>query len=209
MDLLRGLEMRILNDITEFVFVENDINGIKEVDVIFILGTSRCQLPELGGKLYKEGLSKWVLPSGKYSGKHNKFITKNVEGTKYDSFYETEWEFSKEVLVKNGVPDEAILKEDESTNTYENALFSKRTLDKNNLQIKKAIIVCQSFHARRVLMTYSVVFPNVELYVCPIDTQGISKDNWSEHEYGIKRVLGEVEKCGKYFSEYIKELQLT
>lgn len=39
--------MKILKDITEFIFVENDINQIKEVDVIFILGTSRYQLPEL------------------------------------------------------------------------------------------------------------------------------------------------------------------
>ncbi len=27
-----------------------------------------------------------------------------------------------------------------------------------------------------------------------------------EDEYGIKRVLGEVEKCGKYFSRYIIDL---
>ncbi|MEG1310914.1 MAG: YdcF family protein [Romboutsia sp.] len=200
--------MKILNDITEFIFVENDINDIKDVDVIFILGTSRYQLPELAGKLYKRGMAKWVLPSGKYSSKINKFAIKNVEGTKYNNFYETEWEFCKEVLVNNGVNPEAILKEDESTNTYENALFSKKTIDNADIEIKKAIIVCQSFHARRVLMTYSVVFPHTEFYVCPINTQGISKDNWFTHEYGIKRVLGEVEKCGKYFSGYIKELML-
>lgn len=201
--------MKMLNDITEFIFVENDINDIKGVDAIFILGTSKYQLPELAGKLYSQGLAKLVIPSGKYSSKFNKFAIKNVEGTRYDSFYETEWQFCREVLLKNGVPDESILKEDESTNTYENALFSKRTLDNNNYKINKAIIVCQSFHARRVLMTYNVVFPDVEFYVCPIDTQGISKDNWFKHEYGIKRVLGEVEKCGKYFSGYIKELLLN
>lgn len=27
-----------------------------------------------------------------------------------------------------------------------------------------------------------------------------------EDEHGIKRVLGEVKKCGKYFSGYIKDL---
>lgn len=198
--------MKILKDITEFIFIENDIDEVKDVDVIFILGTSRCELPELASNLYNKGVSKWVLPSGKYSSKLNKFASKNVENTKYDRTYETEWDFCKEVLVKNGVPEESILIENESTNTYENALFSKKSLDKKNLHIKNAIIVCQAFHARRVLMTYSVVFPDVEFYVCPIDTQGIAKDNWFEHEYGIKRVLGEVEKCGKYFSGYIKEM---
>ena len=48
--------------------------------------------------------------------------------------------------------------------------------------------------------------PNVDFYVCPIDTQGISKDNCFKNDYGIKCVLGEVEKCGKYFSGYLKEL---
>lgn len=201
--------MKILKDITEFIFVENDIDDIKEVDVIFILGTSRYQLPELAANLYKQGLAKYILPSGKYSSKLNKFATKNVNGTQYDNEYETEWKFCQDVLIKNGVPGEVILREEESTNTYENALFSKKSLDDKNLETKKAIIVCQSFHARRVLMTYSVVFPEVDFYICPIDTQGITKDNWFNHEYGIKRVMGEVERCGKYFNEYIKELLLS
>ena len=198
--------MRILEDITKFIFVEDNVKHIKKADVIFIPGSSRYQLPELAGKLYKKGLAKILLPAGKYSSKNNKFAVENVKGTSYEGHYETEWEFCREVLIKNGVPRELILKEDESTNTYENALFSKRILDKNNLKIKKAILVCKSFHARRVLMTYSVVFPYVDFYVCPIDTQGISRKNWFKSDYGIKRVLGEIEKCGKYFSGYLKEL---
>lgn len=198
--------MKILKDITEFIFVESDISTIEEVDIIFIPGSSKYQLPELVAELYKQGLSKLVIPAGKYSSKNNTFAIKNVKGTNYEGFYETDWGFCKEVLIKNGVPCEAILKEEESMNTYENALFSKKILEENHLEVNKAILVCQAFHARRALMTYSVVFPNIEFYVCPVITQGITKDNWFESEYGIKRVLGEVEKCGKYFSSYIKEL---
>lgn len=198
--------MKILKDITEFIFVESDISKIKEVDIIFIPGSSKYQLAELAAVLYKQELSKLVIPSGKYSSKNNAFAIKNVKGTNYEGFYETDWEFCKEVLMKNGVPYEAILKEERSTNTYENALFSKKVLEENQLEINKAILVCQAFHARRALMTYSVVFPNIEFYVCPVATEGITKDNWFESEYGIKRVLSEVEKCGKYFSSYIKEL---
>lgn len=198
--------MKILEDITEFIFVEDDISKIGKADIIFIPGSSKYQLPELAAKLYKQGLSKLVLPAGKYSSKNNAFTIKNVEGTDYEGFYKTEWEFCKEVLIKNGVPCEAILKEEESTHTYENALFSRKVIEEKQLEVNKAILVCQAFHARRVLMTYSVVFPDIEFYVCPVTTQGISRDNWFENEYGIKRVFGEVEKCGKYFSSYIKEL---
>ena len=198
--------MKTLEDITTFIFVEDDISKIGKADIIFIPGSSKYQLPELAAKLYKQGLSKLVLPAGKYSSKNTEFAIKNVEGTDYEGFYKTEWEFYKEVLIKNGVPYEVILKEEESTHTYENALFSRKVIEENQLEINKAILVCQAFHARRVLMTYSVVFPDIEFYVCPVNTQEITKDNWFESEYGIKRVLGEVEKCGKYFSSYIKEL---
>lgn len=198
--------MKILNDITEFIFVEDSVNEITDADIIFIPGSSKYQLPELGSRLYSQGLAKTLLPSGRYSSKNNKFSIENTKDTRYEGIYETEWDFCKHVLMKNGVPEKQILKEDESTNTYENALFSKKVLDENNIKIKKAILVCQAFHARRVLMTYSVVFPNVDFYVCPIDTQGVNKNNWFENEYGIKRVLGEVEKCGKYFNVYLNEL---
>ncbi len=198
--------MKILNDITDFIFVENNINDVNEADIIFIPGSSKYQLPELASRLYGQGLAKILLPSGKYSSKNNRFAFENTKDTKYEGFYETDWEFCKQVLVKNGVPENQILKEDKSTNTYENALFSKKVLDETNFRMKKAILVCQAFHARRVLMTYSVVFPDVDFYVCPIDTQGVNKNNWFKSEYGIKRVLGEVEKCGKYFNWYLKEL---
>ena len=39
--------MKILKDITEFIFVENDIKDLKKVDIIFMPGSSRYQLPEL------------------------------------------------------------------------------------------------------------------------------------------------------------------
>lgn len=97
--------MKILKDITEFIFVENDIENMEEVDVIFVPGSSKYQLPELASTLYKQGLSKLVIPSGKYSSKNNKFATQNVKGTNYEGCYETDWEFCKEVLepVKNFV----------------------------------------------------------------------------------------------------------
>lgn len=92
--------MKIIKDITEFIFVENDIKEIKESDVIFIPGSSKYQLSELAGELYKQGLSKLLLPAGRYSSKNNKFAVENIKGTSYEGFYETDWEFCREVLIK-------------------------------------------------------------------------------------------------------------
>ena len=57
----------------------------------------------------------------------------------------------KDVLMQNGVPEEAILKEDQATYTYENAIYSRQVTDREYLDIKKAILCCKSCHARRVL----------------------------------------------------------
>lgn len=195
--------MKIINDITNFIFVEDKpIN----VDIIFIPGSSKHELSEFASSLYLQGIAKYILPSGKFSSKLNCFPSEKIKLDKYKGKYESDWHFCYEVLKKNDVPEKVILREDNSTNTYENAFFSKKVLEEKNIEIKTAVICCQAFHARRTLITYSWAFPNVKFYICPCDTQGISKDNWYKTEYGINRVLGELRKCGTYFEEYINEL---
>ncbi|WP_297630464.1 YdcF family protein [uncultured Clostridium sp.] len=193
--------MRVIDDITNFIFVEDKP---VEADIIFIPGASKYEISEKASELYIKGFAKKIMPAGKYSSKNNRFISENTKGTRYEGIYETDCEFCKKVLIDNGVAKEDIIEEDESTNTKENAFFSQRILEKEKIKVKKAIICCQAFHARRVLMTYSWAFPEVKFYIVPVNTQGISKGNWFENEYGISRVLGEVKKCGTYFDEYLK-----
>lgn len=97
--------VKILNDITDFIFVEDSVSEMWEADIIFISGSSKYQLPELASKLYTQGLAKILLPSGKYSSKNNRFVVENTKNTKYEGNYETDWDFCKQVLIKNGVPE--------------------------------------------------------------------------------------------------------
>ena len=62
----------------------------------------------------------------------------------------------KNVLLKNGVPEEAILMENQATFTYENAIFSRQVTDLHKIQVKKAILCCKTYHARRSLMYYQL-----------------------------------------------------
>ena len=107
----------------------------------------------------------------------------------------------------NGIPSNSILIEEKSRNTRENAIFSRQKLVENNILIKNAIICCQSFHARRVKTTFSLVFPEVNFYICPVDTQNISATSWYDNTYSIETVMGELEKCGKYFANDISKLK--
>ena len=45
--------------------------------------------------------------------------------------------FSGMFLCRNGVPEEMILKEDQATYTYENAIYSRQVTDREYLDIQK------------------------------------------------------------------------
>ena len=112
--------MRILDDITKFIFVCDEP---KPCDLIFIPGSSKYEVSEKASLLYKQRLAKYVLPSGKFSCKLEKFPNEKIINKKYAGKYESDWEFCKEVLFRNDVPLESILVENKSTNTSENAFF--------------------------------------------------------------------------------------
>ncbi len=119
--------------------------------------------------------------------------------------HHTEWEYFRDILLEEGVPEQAILKEDQATFTWENAIYSRRVLDALGIDVKKGIIVCQAFHARRCSMYYQQQFPEAELLVCPVRTKGITRDNWFLDEKKIDIVLTEVEHCGSQFHEIMKD----
>ena len=119
---------------------------------------------------------------------------------RYNGEYQTEWEFLKDVLMKNGVPADAVLKEDQATFTWENAKFSRKVTDQAGINIRKAIICCKNYHARRALMYYQRAYPDAEFRVCPCCVDGITRDNWTESERGIKEVLAEVNRIVTQFS---------
>ncbi len=195
-------KVRILKDITDFIFISDEP---ETADILFIPGGSYPETAERAARIYHETNTPFILPSGKYSIKLGVFPGPKSRREVYSREYPTEWEFLKEVLVCHGVRENAILREDQSTNTYENSLFSRKATDALGLPIRKAMICCKSFHARRCLMYYQMAYPQAKLLVCPTDVQGISRDNWFNTEIGIQRVMGELERCGKQFPEMIKK----
>ena len=86
-----------------------------------------------------------------------------------------------------------------TAHTRDNAFFTRKAADDAGLKIIKAIIVCKAFHARRCMMLYSMAFPEADIKVFPVHCYNITKDNWYKTEQGIKRVLGELARCGNQF----------
>lgn len=186
----------MISDITDFIFVAEQP---KKADIIFLPGGSDPAPPEYAAELYRRGYAPLLLPSGGVSVKRGKWPGVQRKADIYSGDYHSDCEFYTDALTKNGVPLSAIIPEDKSGHTRDNAFFSRAIADERGLSIKTAMIVCKSFHARRCLMLYQLAFPEAELIVCPVDVFGITRGNWFKTKLGTERVLGELARCGGQF----------
>lgn len=196
---------RIITDISNFIFVSDEP---EKADAIFLPGGSFPEQPEYAFELYRQGCARWLVPSGGISVKRDKWPGVHSKADKYNGDYRSDCEFLTDVLLKNGVPASAIIGEDKSGHTRDNAFLSRKIVDESGVAIHTALIVCKAFHARRCLMLYQMAFPEVDIKVCPVHCYNITKDNWYESKAGIERVLGELARCGNQFVGDIEQYLL-
>ena len=193
------MNMQIIDDITKFIFVENEP---EPVDAILIPGGSLAELPEEAAGLWKAKVAPIVVPSGKYSIKTDFFHGARSQQDKYPGPYDTEADFYTAVLTDCGVATDAIIAENKARYTQQNALFSRELLDDKKIVLKKAIICCKAFHARRCLMYYQIYFPDTAFMIDSVaQTQeyDISADNWYQSAIGREKVFGELFRIGTQF----------
>ena len=191
-----------IEDITRFIFLQD---APQRADILFIPGNGHAEPSELAADLYRAGLAPYVLPSGRYAIGKGEFAGQVSGARAYPGRVKTEWAFMREVLLQNGVPDAAILCEDEATYTYQNAIFSRKRTDAMKLTVSRGIICCMPVHARRAKMYYETLFPEAELLVCPAPGAAVTRETWLQSPEGIDAVLGELSRCGGQFSEILKE----
>ena len=188
-------------EIGKFIFV-NEEPAL--ADMILIPGAPVKELAEHGAELWKKGFAPKILVTGKYymayeslEDEFNKFSASS--GDRGDAV--TEAEFLTKIMISLGVDKDSIILEEESTNTFENARFSRKIIESDLKEegIKHIILCCQAFHARRALMTFQSELRDIKITVCPVVTRGLSIDTWMDNLKGYNLVLSELTKCGEYF----------
>ena len=191
--------MKFLRDITEFIFLE-DLP--EKADLIIVPGNTWPQPARRAAALYHEGMAPYIVVSGRYSKGQQTFAGAGCEGDRYKGAYMTEADFLTDVLIREGVPETAVLQERKAEFTLENARYIRKLLEEKKMTVKKALICCQAFHARRCRMYFEYVFQDtdVEFLMCPAVTQGISRCSWMESQKGLDTVLGELRRCGEQFA---------
>lgn len=196
------MNRRFLDMYTDYVFVEHPP---AKADILFIPGSNAAALGEHAAALWLAGYAPVVLPSGRYSILTGRFTGVQDGPERYPGPYGTEAEFLKDVLVKNGVPPEAVWPEPEATYTYENAIYSRRLTDARGFTVRRAILCCKPYHARRALLYYQLLYPECEFLVCPCKSD-VTAANWHTTKEGVELVLGEMERCGSQFHEIMAEM---
>ena len=76
-----------------------------------------------------------------------------------------EAEMMKAIAIANGVPAEAIILEEQASNTYENVEFTNRLL--RQMQWRRIALVSSPYHMRRALMTWRKVAPDIDVVATP------------------------------------------
>ncbi|GGH64274.1 uncharacterized SAM-binding protein YcdF (DUF218 family) [Filimonas zeae] len=122
-------------------------------DCILALGSHDLRVAERAAELYLKQLAPLVIFSG---GLGN--VTKGV-------WTEQEADRFAQIALQKGVPAEAILIENQSTNTGENILFTQKLLHEKGLNPHRFLLVQKPYMERRSYATFKKHWPEKELLV--------------------------------------------
>ncbi len=205
------VNQRSMDDIGDFIFVSDEP---APADLIIIPGTlyNAWPLCRRAGELFFASLAPRILVTGRFSQQFSTFEEEighvfrlhpdaeersgPVDCTKCAG----EADFLRAILLHMGVREDAVLTEDGSVNTFENAFRAAAFLEREGIPHGRILLCPKPFHARRALMTFQHAFPLSDIRVCPASVPGLEKSNWQKTRAGYTRVLDEMEKCAAYFT---------
>lgn len=169
---------------TQIVYGNYHDDG-KSAEVAILLGAPVSRMPErvrAAAKLYFDGRVKYIIPSG------------GVEWKTEDGMI-SEALFMTRMLQELGIPEEAIIMENEARTTRENMLYAtihmcrKIKLSK----INRVIIVTSPGHVRRALIHANMLLPrSVEVSAYAAESETESKENWFKNPESAEFVEKEI-----------------
>ena len=149
-------------------------NRLEKVDCILALGSHDLRVPERAADLYLEGFAPLLIMSGGL-GNFTQEIWSEKEADKFAA-----------IAIEKGVPPEAILIENNSTNTGENILFTQKLLKEKGLDPQSFIVVQKPYMERRSYATFKKHWPDKKLLVTSPE---ISFEEYPNEEIPMERVI--------------------
>lgn len=165
----------LLTKATKYLYYEDEL---KPADVIVVLSGEETERVEYGVKLFKEGWArkdKMILSGGPVVWKYT-----------YASLME-------EYAVHLGVPKKAILLEEKSTSTEENARFTKEILKRHGYT--SLILVTSPYHSKRVFKIFKKIMGDeIKILSAPSEESWFKFKDWWKRKKDRKAVLSEYSK---------------
>lgn len=177
------LYLSSVDAITKLLFIDQ---SIEKVDIAIVFGNDWIQTMDDLYPFYKEGMVPKIIITGNSANGN-----KEPESLRF-----------QKRGIEIGFSAEDIILESRATNTKENFIFSKEILEKmfGLENINKILLVCKTFHTRRVLMTAKNFLPDkIEYFFLPtLDERNITKNGWWKEDVSKQRVLEEVGRISQY-----------
>lgn len=151
---------------------------LKPADVIVVLAGEETERVEHGAKLFKEGWARKdriILAGGPLVWRYT-------------------WaSLMKEHAIYLGMPKNAILLEDKSRNTEEDARFTKEIMNKHGY--KSCILVTSPYHSRRATKIFRrIMGDEIKIISAPSDESWFKFDEWWKRKRDRAQVLNEYSK---------------
>jgi uncharacterized SAM-binding protein YcdF (DUF218 family) len=162
-------------------------NKLKKADCILALGSHDLRVAERAAELYLQGFAPMLVMSGGL-GNFTQDIWTEKEADKFAA-----------IAIEKGVPAEAILIENNSTNTGENILFTQKLLREKKLDPQSFIVVQKPYMERRSYATFKKHWPDKNLLVT---SPQISFTQYPNEEIPMERVInimvGDLQRIKSY-----------
>ncbi len=149
----------------------------QQADAIIVLGAAVWEngpSPTLKARvdyasdLYKEGFAQYIILSGGQG-----------------RFGPTEAEMMLQLLVEHGINSDILLLEDQSTNTYENIMYSQKLMEQ--YELKSALLVTDTFHMKRAMLLAED--QGIISYGAPVFESALYKNKPLKFYYTMREVM--------------------
>jgi len=173
------------NNIDNYARLLFDYHFLKQpltkADCIFVLGSHDPSVADYASQLYNEGYAPYIIFSGG--------VVRPV-GELRNTTPKTEAEAFFDIAITKGVPPEAIILENQATNTGENFIFTRKLLKEKQLNFKSFILVQKPYMIRRTYATAKVQFSDFDCIVSALpDTYDSYINRCEENQISKQRVI--------------------
>lgn len=178
----KDLDARLIYDFLSF-----HVPSTAHADILLIPGSHDLRVADHAAALFLAGRADWLVCSGGFG--------KITEG----SFLEPEARLFSKRCIARGVDPGRIIEEPEATNTGENFTLSRALLSARGIQVRRGLIVCKPYMARRALATARKQWPEPDWDVdaAPIAFQDYASPD-TPYEQLIELMLGDLQRLELY-----------